>query len=254
MLQEWQAKGVGLVLIQGFPPSYAQYAEQRDQMRTCATAGMPFDCYVYDYLGSPDWLSGALDGLDQVLLPSEKPRMVWLDEEDVETEAGWTTTARVNAISNSIAAVKQRGYRVGIYGAAWWWTPKTGGFKGFSDYPLWAAQYDNIADASVFTPFGGWTECRIKQYAGSQPDGTDLDVLSAAEEAELNGDLPVDDTERAEMQAKIDGLATTVADIADRLGDQLLAECKRASVRKGTVRSIVAQMESERAAAVGPRP
>lgn len=94
----------------------------------------------------------------------------------------------------------------------------------------------------------------IKQYAGSQPDGTDLDVLSAAEEAELNGGAPVDDAERQQLQAKIDGLVTTVADIADRLGDQLLAECNRANVRKTTVRGIVAQMEAERAEAVGPRP
>lgn len=157
ILQQWQAEGVGLVLIQAFPPSYSQYTEQRAQMQICAAVGMPFDCYVYDYLGDPTWLWGALDGLDQVFLPSEKPRMIWLDEEDVETEAGWAATDRVNAISNSIEAVESRGYRVGIYTAKWWWEPKTGNSTLFSERKLWFAQYDGIADASVFAPFGGWT-------------------------------------------------------------------------------------------------
>lgn len=64
----------------------------------------------------------------------------------------------------------------------------------------------------------------------------------------------VDDTERQQFQDKINGLSVTVADIADRLGDQLLAEAKRSSVRKTVVRDIVKQMEAERAQAVGPRP
>lgn len=71
----------------------------------------------------------------------------------------------------------------------------------------------------------------------------------------------VTDEERAQMQAtiddlqnKINGLVVTVADIADRLGDELVAETHRTSVRKTTVRSIVKQMQDERVQAVGPRP
>lgn len=185
LLAQWKAEGVGLVLIQAFPPSYGQYAEQRDQMAMCAQEGMPFDGYIYDYLGDPTWLRGALDGLDQALLPSLKPRQLWLDEEDTETEAGWSQQQRVAAIKESEVAAVLRGYSTGIYTSPWWWVPRTGNSTSLRTLNLWAAQYDGIADASVFTPFGGWASCSIKQYAGSQPGGTDLNVLSTDEEAEL---------------------------------------------------------------------
>jgi hypothetical protein len=107
LLRNWMADGVKLVICQAFPPSYPQYAEQREQMRLCAEVGMPFDCYVYDYLGDPTWLDGALDGLSQA---DDKPRKVWLDEEDVETERGWTQQQRVDAIAWSVQRAKAAGW------------------------------------------------------------------------------------------------------------------------------------------------
>lgn len=233
VLQAWRDGGTGLVIIQAFPSSYTtKYAEQRRQMDVCAQEGMPFDCYIYDYLGDPTWLDGALAGLEQVLLPSEKPRKVWLDEEDTETEAGWSAQQRINAISNSIGSVKQRGYQCGIYTARWWWVPKTGDFKGFSEYPLWMAQYDGVADSTVITQFGGWQSCRIKQYLGSQPDGTDLNVLSDEEEAELigGGDEPM---------ADCDTLKAAIERAENRLGLEL---AKKTALSKKIVREIQSEL------------
>lgn len=235
-LDQWKAEGVGLVIIQAFPLSYHQYAEQRAQMAACAAAGLPFDCYVYDYLGDPTWLWGALDGLDQIFLPSHKPRMVWLDEEDVETEAGWLPSQRVTAMSGSIASVIQRGYRCGIYSSPWWWTPRTANSWAFDDLPLWAAEYDGIADALVFTTFGGWDVCAIKQYAGTQPDGTDLNVLSAAEEAELLGGTE----DVADCQSYKDALARAVnrLQIEDERKD---AKGNAATLRRTIIREIASE-------------
>jgi hypothetical protein len=41
----------------------------------------------------------------------------------------------------------------------WFWADSAymNDSTAFSDRDLWAAQYDGIADATVFTPFGGWT-------------------------------------------------------------------------------------------------
>jgi hypothetical protein len=81
-----------------------------------------------------------------------------------------------------------------------------------------------------------------------------LDAFAQKVPGEEEDAPDMDEAERKQYQDKIDGLTVTVADIADRLGDQLLVEAKRSSVRKTVVRDIVKQMEAERAQAVGPRP
>lgn len=198
LLQSWKARGVGLLILQAFPSWYVQYEEQQRQMRMCRQESMPFDAYIYDYLGIPDWLDHGLEGLTQLheqegLLP----RMLWLDEEDVESAESATQQQRVVDINWSLIRADKWSadhglQRAGIYTAAWWWVPKTGNSTQFSDRKLWFAQYDGLPDASVFTPFGGWGTgmARVKQYAGSQPDGTDLNVLSVDEEAELGVPVP----------------------------------------------------------------
>jgi len=231
LIQQWKGEGVGLCLLQAFPPSYHQYEEQRQQMRVCASQGMPFDCYIYDYLGAPDWLDECLAGLEQALLPSEKPRKLWLDEEDTETEAGWTAQQRIDAISWSLQRADAAFDEVGIYSAAWWWGPKTGNTTAFNRRELWWAQYDGIPDATVFTPFGGWSAsmARVKQYAGSQPDGTDLNVLSAAEEAEL--EAPEPEPQPEPTAAEFRQALSYLADISEKHA----AEVRRVATQYGAL-------------------
>jgi hypothetical protein len=62
------------------------------------------------------------------------------------------------------------GVQPGIYTGAWCWTE---GWEAFALLPLWAAQYDGIPDVDVFTPFGGWQTCAVKQYSA---DGIDLNI------------------------------------------------------------------------------
>ena len=68
---------------------------------------------------------------------------------------------------------------VGIYTGRWfwnWWQLSVGhAIRQFARYPLWTALYDGRADLR-FDPYGGWTECIGKQYAGStQAYGTTVD-------------------------------------------------------------------------------
>ncbi len=196
VLDAWQAAGVGLVIVQAFPPSYAdKYAEQMEQERLCHERGLPFDNYLYDYLGDPTWRDGCLEGMSLAVQGGLVPRAAWLDEEDVETERGWSTGQRVEAIQASCDAVDTwcAGHavpgRARIYTAAWWWVPLTDNSTAFADRDLWTAQYDGVDDASVFTPYGGWDHAAIKQYAGTSVlggvGGLDLDVLSIEEEAAM---------------------------------------------------------------------
>lgn len=84
-------------------------------------------------------------------------------------------------------------------------------------------------------------------------NATELDAFAMRVAGE-EGPTDVNDAERAQMQNTINGLVTTVADIADRIGDEILTETNRKSMRKTVLREKVAQMQAERAQAVGPRP
>ncbi len=179
LMAQWYAEGDRLVLLQAFPPTHRNYPEQQRQIRAAVAQGMVWDAYIYDYLASPEWRDAALAGLS-----GHSPRLIWLDEE--QDGLAWHISLTVNAIASSAAAVLLAGYRVGIYTGKWWWEDETGDSKDFAHLPLWDADYDGKQHTEVsWEPYGGWTERAIKQFAGSQPDGTDLNVLSAETEADV---------------------------------------------------------------------
>jgi hypothetical protein len=257
-IAEWQAAGVGLVLIQAVSPNQPFPATQtRAQIEACAAAGLPTDVYLYLWSNSNvEADMQAKLGLLQGLEPSV--RKVWLDVED---SSAASVATRLDTIRRALAVLDQwcadNGKpETGIYTALWWWTAYAGDTEEFGDRQLWTAAYDGVADTTIFTPFGGWSECALKQFAGSQPDGTDLDVLSDAEALELNGGPPMPEDPCADLTAQRDGLVVTIADIADRLGDLILAEAAylKRPMRRWYVRSVVAQMAAERVEAAGPRP
>lgn len=160
----WWAKGIRLVIIQAFPANMNQYANQLQQMTACSTFGMPFECYIYDYLATPGWRDGALAGLWDA--PWRKGR-VWADEEDTSSTA-MLVSRRVSAVASTLGSIAATGYEAGIYTGLWFWQGYMGNTPMFSAYPLWDSNYDNVPDANVgFVPYGGWTHATIKQYHGT---------------------------------------------------------------------------------------
>ena len=245
----WRDQDIGLVIIQAHPPGYGQ-ERSLDLVRAATEAEMPWDAYMYQYLAYTDWLPSALGTLDILAAEGLVPRKAWLDVEDVDSGKGWPVSDRIGAVWRDLALVDawtaaQGRPEGGIYSAAWYWNGYMGGRHDFAERRLWAAQYDDVADASVLTLFGGWSGCRIKQYAGSQPDGTDLDVLSAEEAAEIEP-VPPDNP--------CEGVMNGLAYVCDDLGDRLLAECLRGRVRKEVVRAVVDEMQRVREQFIGPRP
>lgn len=225
LVRSW---GVGLLFIQAFPRSYAQYAEQQRQISVAVEAGIPWDAYIYDYLADPTWRDGCLDGLDG---GPRAPRQMWPDEEDVSPAiANWSPVDRENAIAATMEACQARGQTLsltqepGLYTGAWWWIPRTANSQRFSVFDLWVSDYDGNPDTNVWPSFGGWSTVRVKQYAGTQPDGTDLDVLSDEEAAELQPN------DCAPIQAQRDGLISALGYIA---GDALapIAKLKKPSAK-----------------------
>lgn len=181
---KFKSQGVSLVIIQAFPPRYHQYAQQVAQVKACKDDELDFDFYIYDYLESPGWRDNACAGLNALVSSGYVARRLWADEEDTTTKL--SASGNEKAIAASLAVMDKVPTRLGltgIYTGAWYWTGRyLRNSQAFSDRPLWDADYDSIPDTTQsWQPYGGWTSRAIKQYAGTQPDGSDLDVLSVDE-------------------------------------------------------------------------
>lgn len=59
--------------------------------------------------------------------------------------------------------------KIGIYTGKWFFDQVSWSDQNlWSDRPLWDSNYDYKPNPDInFRPYGGWTMCQIKQYAGS---------------------------------------------------------------------------------------
>lgn len=180
-LADWKALGVGLVIVQGLTEAQAGVSYTRQQLQACLDANMPVDLYIYLYGGQD--IRPRLATADGIPIHRK-----WLDAEEP------LTTAQIDAAWPAMDAYPAQVQAAGIYSARWWWITYQYNQNHWSHRKLWAAQYDNIADTKVFTPFGGWSTCFLKQYRGSSVlagvGGIDISVLSEEAEAELQ-EVPV---------------------------------------------------------------
>ncbi len=251
-LEAWKAEGVGLVIVQAIdpPPNYPP-GKTREQIQQCLAAGFAVDAYLYLWFSlGPDDITRKLS-----LLEGLPVRQLWLDVEDTAASEydQMTKETKVQVALSLCDAFMVNGPRTGIYTGGWFWadphymnnTPK------FSDRKLWTAQYDGIPDATVFTPYGGWHSCRIKQFAGTSElggiTGVDINVLSDAEAAEITPAPP--------QQNPCEDLIGALAYVCDNIGDNLWNETTRKQgMRKTYIRDQVAEMRRVREQFIGPRP
>lgn len=234
-LTAWKDAGVALVIAQavdppaGFPPG-----KTRLQVQQCSDAGLVVDAYI--------WLWFDLDIGDiqrkLALLERLPIRRLWLDVED-QAAAKYDQATCERKVSEAMLACTMyattSGDTVGIYSGRWFWTDSRymGNSTAFSQWDLWDANYDLVADAAQgFVPYGGWDHCAVKQYQGTTNfhgiSGVDLNVLSEAEAAKLtNGGEEVPDPNvDYGWQAKKDTVVQAAGELLS-VSDQLLAEANR---------------------------
>lgn len=226
---------VGRLIIQAFPPSYPQYAEQRAQMRACAEAGVPFDIYIYDYHDSPWWVEQAAQGVEQA---SERPHQLWSDEEEEGQNAGLSVRQRTLAVDAALrrmdAVSTTSGQRTGVYTRRGYWETWMANTPVFADRELWDADYDGLADTALsWTPYGGWASRAVKQFRGTSVyggvSGVDVNVLSPEEAAETSGqEVAVRETPEDWEWPTWYEAAINLKGIADELGRQAQANAAAA--------------------------
>ncbi len=136
----------------------------REQIASARTNGCTVGGYMWLYA---DWESR--QQVRDVLALARECNLdlpvLWIDYEPYTDD----TMPTLEQLREAIIECRALGVRPGIYTGGWCWIHG----DVLTDVPLWAAQYDGIPDPDVFTPFGGWTQCAIKQYSA---EGIDLNI------------------------------------------------------------------------------
>jgi hypothetical protein len=130
----------------------------------------------------------------------------------------------------------------GGYSGDWYINGYLGGWWP-ADWVYWMADYSKPPELFPMRPAHQFSSTPIDQ-----------DAMLESEISTPTTPPPPPDDPCAAITVAHDALVVTVADIADRLGDALLEECKRLVPRKSVIKGIVAQMAAERTNAIGPRP
>lgn len=144
----------------------------RQQLSACTANGLRIQGYVFcTHAQSVASRLPMFDGF-----PVET---VWLD-----VEASGLTKTNVDRDLALIDAYVPEAAPVGVYSGHWYFQQQ--GWLKYTNWAdegraLWDSNYDGVADPDVgFVPFGGWTQCEVKQYRGTSVVGSvmqlDLDA------------------------------------------------------------------------------
>lgn len=253
-LQALKDAGVSHAIVQSIdpPPGYP-VGRTREQITALLAAGFTVDAYV--------WLWMDLDTMDILhklsLLDGLPVRQLWLDVEDTAAVKYDQAMCELK-VDTALKACDQypttSGQKTGIYTGRWYWADPRymGNSTKFSDRELWDSRYDDIPDTQVgFTPYGGWSASRIKQFRGTSVlagiSGIDLNVLSVAEEAELTAEPAPPEPEPqpepcAAIQTERDGLVSSLGFIA---GDLLKPVIVQKSTTTKAVRNLIAGIREQ---------
>jgi len=86
---------------------------------------------------------------------------------DVEGTQYWKDVSyNQNWLNQAVTSAKSMGLKVGIYTKFKEWQTLMRNSTAFSSYPLWYANFNEVANFADFKPFGGWKKAAMKQYTG----------------------------------------------------------------------------------------
>jgi GH25 family lysozyme M1 (1,4-beta-N-acetylmuramidase) len=142
-----------------YPPGVAH-----EQIPALLAAGLQVHAYVYLWLAA-DCGEQVREAVERLAPWRAEIGGLWLDVED--TSADHLAAAdRLAAVARAVEAARTLAgsWPPGIYTARWYWQQAMADTPALAALPLWVAQYDGRADL-VFTPFGGWRQAAMKQYA-----------------------------------------------------------------------------------------
>lgn len=127
-----------------------------------ACSDLEVEAYLYLYFDQ----SGSTQAFNcmRALQPFPQIKRVWLDVELDAHDPNPGSRQVVNCLNDAIAGFGNK-YALGIYTSQYYWNTVFRMPPAYSHLPLWDANYHT--PPRPFTPYGGWTERAMVQYAGS---------------------------------------------------------------------------------------
>nr|QNJ46222.1 GH25 muramidase [Deconica coprophila] len=115
---------------------------------------------------------------------SMKIGRIWIDIEKDSICNNWNygTSGNRDHAKKLITAIKNSGFKYGIYSSPGEWSTIFGSesFDLDSGAPLWFATWNNVQTLTLGTHFGGWTSAHGHQYTDKSASGQfDLNVFSS---------------------------------------------------------------------------
>ena len=181
-IRELKGMGVDKLIVQIVdPPASYPPSVWKQQITASFLPRFKLDCYVYLWNGQSftEQVKAAEDKIRGLFAgaPTGSLRL-WYDTEDVTEGPGATDKAALAAAL--LEAIGKATMPCGVYTGKWYadaYYPVD--FILPAGVPLWIAEYDNIPDTAVWTPFWGVNRPMVKQYEGMRALGNgkiDLNV------------------------------------------------------------------------------
>ena len=171
--------GVELVIVRASHERQSLIDTARRQMQMVVDAGMRLHAYGWMY-GTEDPVVTAQKWLG--LYDDQPIGRFWIDCEQGAPYIG-SADQTVDWLHMALGILAGQ-WPTGIYTGCWWWVPFTGNDAGFTDQPLWDADYTNVPELHPARLYGGWQARAIHQYTGNGSLGgmspLDLDAVDPA--------------------------------------------------------------------------
>ncbi len=147
-----------------------QYARNRAE---CERLGIPYDVYIYSYAKT---VAEAQSEARHVMRLAGKDKIIYFDSEEPGTQYVALTCAEAFR-----DALKEKGYRAGLYASESWYKSYLAGVKGFAS--LWIAKYgrnDGNMNARPLVDCNIWQYTSVARIAGIKGD-VDANVILKAD-------------------------------------------------------------------------
>jgi hypothetical protein len=221
-LDQWVAEGCQLLVI------HCYHDWERDGLKesTRAWAATAREASVWHLpyawiFGNNDPAAQVASALDTWRSVGEEPGLLWLDAETYGkpvTDDG----PNVDQILAAIDECNRQGVNAGMYTGMWWIdTFLAGDERQLHDIPMWLANYSSPPTLEIPAP--AWGKLIGHQYIDKPVDWSVFDLEALTELAKGYQPEPADLTEPYRI---------ALADVCDRIGDQLAAVTRTISAER----------------------
>jgi GH25 family lysozyme M1 (1,4-beta-N-acetylmuramidase) len=162
--------GNTFAIIRAFRSTGVLDPNGNSNLNNARSAGLTTDVYMFPCRGknATTQVNELTSGISSNLYTT-----IWIDvETNPSSGCSWSghdATSNCAFLTETINAIKARGKTPGIYSSASMWQGIFGSSSACASagsVPLWYAHYDNVQAFSDFKAFGGWTQPKLKQFAG----------------------------------------------------------------------------------------